>query len=101
MGYDLNNNGKITAIEMRFGEAQLGTNPDQLDTVAENQAEIDELDFDNDGQMNFEEFCTGLDDYVGRYFSGFDLNGDRLVTGQEMYLVGHDLKVHLAIVEKI
>jgi len=89
--YDLNDNGKITAIEMRFGEAKLGTDPDRLDTVSENQAEIDELDLDNDGQMNFEEFDIGFDDYVGRYFAGFDLDGDQLLTAQEMYLVDHDL----------
>ena len=37
--YDLNNNGQITAIEMRFGEAQLGTPPDLLDTVDQNQVQ--------------------------------------------------------------
>ena len=35
--YDINKNGKLTAIELRIGAVEMGTSPEQLNTVAEEQ----------------------------------------------------------------
>ena len=33
----------------------------------------------------------GFDDYMGRIFTVYDLNGDNLLTGQEMYTIGAEV----------
>jgi len=90
--FDINGDGKISAIEVRFADAQLGTNPDQLDSVEENQEIIDAFDRDNDGKMEFEEFVAFLEDYISKIFAGYDLNGDDTVSSQELYAVQSDLQ---------
>ncbi|KAH7405439.1 hypothetical protein KP509_15G070300 [Ceratopteris richardii] len=97
--FDTDNNGKISASELRMVLER--TREDASDEAVERI--MQELDKDGDGELSFEEFMLsdpfpkGFHQNLMEAFSKFDMNQDGLISSQELQMVMQNLGLNVSL----
>ena len=99
--FDADNDGSITAPELGGIMGSLGYNPSEQDV----KAMMLQGDSNRDGLLSIEEFLElntkdlelgDLESSLRTAFEGFDVGGNRVVSGEELYEVAGNLGIGLS-----